>query len=255
MNTTVLNVYDALCRLAPLDLQMDFDNSGFLVGHLNRDLHRVLLALDITDEVINEAETMGAELIVSHHPLIFHKLSTVTDAAPDARVLHLIEKGIAAVCMHTNLDIAEGGVNDVLIRLLGASCESFLDADGCGRIGVLPEAMPLTDFLTHCKTVLKANGLRYYDAGRPVKHLAVMGGAGADSLVDAWKKGCDTYVTADIKYHQFQEAACLGLNLIDADHFSTENPIIPVLADYLRQAFPDLDIVVSQRHHAIISFF
>ena len=252
---TISDVYDALCRLAPLDLQMDFDNSGFLVGHLNRELHRVLLALDITDEVIDEAEARGAELIVSHHPLIFHKLSAVTDAAPDSRVLHLVEKGIGAVCMHTNLDIAEGGVNDVLIHLLGASCEDALDADGCGRIGVLPEEMPLTDFLAHCKTVLQANGLRYYDAGRPVKHLAVMGGAGADSLVDAWKKGCDTYVTADIKYHQFQDAACLGLNLIDADHFSTENPVIPVLADYLSREFPDLEIVVSKRHHAIISFF
>ena len=82
-----------------------------------------------------------------------------------------------------------------------------------------------------------------------------MGGAGADSLVDAWKKGCDTYVTADIKYHQFQDAACLGVNLIDADHFSTENPVIPVLADYLRGEFSDLDIMVSRRHHAIISFF
>ena len=252
---TISDVYNALCRLAPLDLQMDFDNSGFLVGHLKREIHRVLLTLDITDEVIEEAEALGAELIVSHHPLIFHKLNAITDAVPDSRVLHLIEKGIGAVCMHTNLDIAEGGVNDVLIRLLGASCEAVLDADGCGRIGVLQKEMSLTDFLAHCKTVLKANGLRYYDAGRSVKHLAVMGGAGADSLVDAWKKGCDTYVTADIKYHQFQDAACLGVNLIDADHFSTENPVIPVLADYLRGEFPDLDIMVSRRHHAIISFF
>ena len=252
---TVSDVFAVLCRIAPLELQMEFDNSGFLVGRQDRELHRVLLALDITDEVIEEAESLGAELIVSHHPVIFHKLGAVTDAVPDTRVLRLIEKGIGAICMHTNLDIAEGGVNDVLIRLLGASCESALDAEGCGRVGELPEELPLTDFLARCKERLHAKGLRFYDAGKPVKRLAVMGGSGADSLLDAWKKGCDTYVTADIKYHQFQDAACMGINLIDADHFSTENPVVPVLAEILKEELPELDILVSKRHHAIISFY
>ena len=249
------DVYTALCRVAPLDLQMDFDNAGFLIGHRKAEVHCVLLALDITEDVIDEAVEMGAELIVSHHPIIFHKLSAVTDVGSDTRVLHLIEQGIGAICMHTNLDIAEGGVNDVLIRLLGADCEEPLDTDGCGRVGELSQEMPLREFLSHCKSKLHANGLRYYDAGKPVKRLAVMGGAGADSLTSAWEKGCDTYVTADIKYHQFQEAASMGINLIDADHFSTENPVIPVLAEYLKREFPDLDVKVSERHKAIISFF
>ena len=252
---TLDDIYAALCRLAPLELQMDFDNAGFLVGRRKAEVHRVLLALDITDDVIAEAGELGAELIVSHHPIIFHKLRSVTDAGPDTRVLHLIENGIGAICMHTNLDIAAGGVNDVLIRLLGASCEGPLDAYGCGRVGELSEEISLQAFLAHCKSVLHANRLRYYDAGKPVKRLAVMGGAGADSLADVWEKGCDTYVTADIKYHQFQDAASMGINLIDADHFSTENPVIPVLKDYLAQEFPDLDLSVSKRHRAIISFF
>ncbi len=249
------DIYRYLCELAPPELQMDFDNAGFLVGRRAAPVTRVLLSLDITDEVIDEAAEKGCELIVSHHPLIFHKLRSVTDGEPDARVLHILEKGIGAICMHTNLDIAAGGVNDVLLALLGASCEGSLDADGCGRVGVLPEPLSMQAFLLRVKERLHARGLRYYDAGKPVRRIAVMGGAGGDSLRDAYLKGCDAYVTADLKYHQFQEAALYGLNLIDADHFYTENPVIPVLRDKLSARFPELSFSVSERHTAIVRFF
>lgn len=251
----VLNeIYTYLCALAPLELQMEFDNAGLLIGRRQAPVSKAILALDITDEVIEEARNEGAELIISHHPIIFHKLKRVSDTDNDDRILRMAEKGIAAVCMHTNLDIADGGVNDVLIKLLGASCEGKLDNDNCGRIGFLPAPMAMQDFLLHTKSALHAEGLRFYDSGRPVERLAVMGGAGGDSLHDAWEKGCDTYVTADVKYHQFLEAAQLGLNLIDADHFYTENPIIPVLAEKLSTRFPDVEFCVSARHHAIVSF-
>ncbi len=253
--TTTEEIFQYLCELAPLSLQLDFDNAGLLVGRRATAVERVLLALDITDEVIDEATEKGCQLIVSHHPLIFHTLRSVTDATPDTRVLRLIEQGIGAICMHTNLDIAEGGVNDVLIELLGASCEGALDPDGCGRIGTLPEALSMPDFLALVKERLSANGLRYYDAGKPVRRLAVMGGAGGESVHDAWEKGCDTYVTADLKYHQFQDAALCGLNLIDADHFSTENPVVPVLCAKLSARFPAVSFTVSEKHRALIRFF
>ena len=251
---TLDEIFRFLCELAPLELQMDFDNSGHLVGRRQAPIRTALLALDITDEVIDEAIDEGAELIISHHPVIFHKLSSVSDADGSTYVLRMAEHGIAAICMHTNLDIAEGGVNDVLIDLLGASCKAVLDPAGCGRVGTLPSPMPLNDFLRRCKTLLNVNGLRYYDAGKPVCRLAVMGGAGGDALFDAWSKGCDTYLTADVKYHQFLEAARLGMNLIDADHFCTENPVIPVLAGKLSVAFPDVRFKVSERHRAVVSF-
>lgn len=252
---SIEELYQYLCELAPLELQMGFDNAGFLIGRSAAPVSRALLALDITDEVIDEAAEKGCELIISHHPLIFHKLRSVTDREPDARVLHILEKGIGAICMHTNLDIADGGVNDVLLALLGASREGSLDAEGCGRYGALPESAALSDFLALVKQRLNAKGLRYYDAGKRVRRLAVMGGAGGDSLRDAWEKGCDTYVTADLKYHQFQDAALYGINLIDADHFSTENPVMPVLCARLRERFPDVSFQLSERHRAIISFF
>ena len=252
---TLNEIYQYLCALAPLELQMDFDNSGFLVGHRNASVSKLLLALDITEDVVEEAIEKKVDLIISHHPVIFHKLSSVTDHGLGDLVLQMAENGIAAVCMHTNLDIADGGVNDVLIRLLGADCECPLDENGCGRVGMLVSPVPLTDFLELCKERLKANGLRYCDAGKDVRRIAVMGGAGADALYEAVEKGCDTYVTADVKYHQFLDAVRLGINLIDADHFSTENPIIPVLADKLRQAFPDVFFKVSACHQTCISFF
>lgn len=253
--TTVRDFFDQLAQWAPLSLQMDFDNSGFLLGRGERPVHRVLLALDITVPVIEEAEALGAELIVSHHPLIFHALKSVTGEGPGNKALLLAEKGIAAVCMHTNLDIAQGGVNDVLIRLLGAEPEEALDAEGCGRVGTLSAPMPMADFLFLCKERLQTRGLRYTDAGRPVRRLAVMGGAGGDALRDAVEKGCDTYVTADVKYHVFLDAAELGVNLIDADHFCTEHPVIPVLAQRLGEVFPDVEFLVSRVHGQTVRFF
>ena len=252
---TVSDVFHKLCEWAPLDLQMDFDNSGFLVGRGDLELDRVLLALDITLPVIEEARDLGARLIVSHHPVIFQSLRQLRDELPANKALLLAENGIAAVCMHTNLDLAEGGVNDVLIRLLGAEPESALDASGCGRIGTLPEALPLPDFLRICRDRLGSAGLRYVDAGRPVHRLAVMGGSGGDALRDAAAMGCDTFVTADLKYHVLLEAAELGVNLIDADHFCTENPVMSVLAQRLREAFPQTEFLLSRRHRQVVSFF
>ena len=252
---SIQEIYERLCLWAPPETQMDFDNSGFLLGHGERAVTRVLLSLDITAPVIEEAAAWGAELIVSHHPLIFHPLRSLHEAGEGGRALRLAEKGIAAICMHTNLDIAQGGVNDVLIRLLGAEPEAALDPEGCGRVGTLPEAMPLCDFLARCKKRLGAEGLRYVDGGRPVRRLAVMGGSGGSALGCAVAMGCDSYVTADVKHDVFLEAAELGVSLIDAGHFCTENPVIPALCARLREAFPDVDFRVSQRHTQTPHFF
>lgn len=254
---TVRDIYSYLSALAPLELQMSFDNAGLQVGRLDRGVSRAVLALDITDDVIAEAIEMGAELIISHHPLIFTPLKSVSDGGADsagAKALTLAEHRIAAISMHTNLDIAEDGVNDVLIRLLGAEPERALDEDGCGRVGTLAEAMPLAEFLSRCKAALYTSTLRYVDCGRPVRHIAVMGGAGSGALGDAARLGCDTYVTADIKYHEFLRAKELGINLIDGDHFGTENPVIPYLAEKLAAEFEDVEFTVSKRHKQVISF-
>lgn len=253
--TKVCEIYEELCRLAPTGLQMDFDNSGFLLGRAGAEPDAVLLALDVTDEVVDEAIRCGAGLIVSHHPLIFHPLKSVTDESPEGkRLLKLIEHRIAVISMHTNLDIAEGGVNDVLMAALGGRSEGPLDEDGCGRVGVLDVKLPLKDFLDLCRSALRCPGLRYVDARRPVYRIAVMGGSGAESVERAAALGCDTYVTADVKYHQFQKALELGINLVDAGHFCTEDPVVPMLAERLRERFPELSVRVSKAHGPIVRY-
>lgn len=253
--TKVKDIFEYLCRKAPLALQMDFDNSGFQVGHPDRPVQRAILSLDVTDAVADEAIREGASLIVSHHPLIFTPIRAVTDeTAGGGRILKLIEHGIAVISMHTNLDIAEGGVNDALMSVLCAKTEEALDEEGCGRIGTLDVKMSMPDFLQRCRETLRCEGLRYADAGRPVYRIAVLGGAGAGSLERAADLGCDTFVTADVKYHQFQTALERKINLIDAGHFCTENPVIPKLAEELSAAFPEVVFSVSAVHGPIIHY-
>ena len=166
--------------------------------------------------------------------------------------------GISAICMHTNLDIADGGVNDALMATLGAEVTGGLEpagtaADGrtltCGRVGKLPNPMTMAEFLPYVAGRLHANGLRYVDGGLPVERIAVCGGSGGNMLELAAAKGCDTFVTADVKYDRFLAAKELGINLIDADHFCTENVVIPVLQEKLQRQFPDVTFTVSQVLH------
>lgn len=256
---TVNDIYAFLNDLAPVRYQMDFDNAGFLVGDGSAAVEHVLLALDITDDVIAEAAALRAQLIVSHHPLIFTPLRrrATADDLTGRKVLALARNGIAAICMHTNLDIADGGVNDALMVALGAEVTGGLEPSGtaddgsaltCGRVGRLLESMALSDFLPYVADRLHANGLRYVDGGRPVQKLAVCGGSGGSMLDLAAQMGCDTFVTADVKYDRFLAAKELGVNLIDADHFCTENVIIPVLYEKLRAQFPALTFAVSRVH-------
>ena len=136
---TAKDIFENLCALAPLELQLGFDNSGFLFGRETASVTKALLALDVTSAVVDEAIEQGAELVVSHHPLIFSPLKSVTDE----KLLRLARHQIGVISMHTNLDIAKGGVNDVLIAALGAQVQGGLDECGCGRVGRLDKAMPM----------------------------------------------------------------------------------------------------------------
>lgn len=253
--TTVNDIFENLNELAPVSLKMDFDNVGLLVGNGKNTVKKCLIALDITNEVIDEAISVGAELIVSHHPIIFEAQKTILeDDIVGGKLVKLIRNGISAVCMHTNLDIAQGGVNDALMAALGCKAEEALDYDGCGRTGEYSESIEFEAFLKMCKEALNTKGLRYYYAGAPVKKLAVMGGSGGGCVALAKEKGCDTYVTADVKYNQFLDAKELGMNLIDADHFCTENVIVPVLHERLARAFSDVEFKISEVHHQTVCF-
>ena len=263
---TVKDVFDFLDGIAAFNTQMEFDNAGFLVGRGEMRVNRLLVTLDITEEVAEEAKAWGAQLIVSHHPVIFHPARSITDQDPVGRtLLSLIEGGVAAVCAHTNLDMAVGGVNDALAARLGLTDTVVLEPAGTdregrpigiGRAGNAAADSPtvLVDYASFVKEALGANGVRYVDAGRPVCRVAVGGGACGDMGHLALALNCDTFITSDVKYNQFLDARDMGLNLIDAGHYPTENVICPILADALHRAFPSVEISCSKRHREVFSY-
>jgi len=253
---TVKDIYCAMDEWAPFETQMDFDNAGFLVGRGEAKADKVLVALDITQEVVEEAAKLGCQVIVSHHPVIFHPVKAVTDESVTGRtLLALTEAKIAAICCHTNLDAAQDGVNDCLAQALGLQEVTQLHPDGVdragrtygiGRVGMCHQpGMSAADYAGRVKLLLGAAGVRYTDGGRPVRRVAVGGGSCGDFEGAAIAAGCDTFVTSDLGYHQFLDAAGKGINLIDAGHFPTEDPVCSKLVDELSRAFPSLSIEKS----------
>ena len=253
---SVHDIEQALYELAPRELAAEWDNVGLLAGRRDRAVHKVLVSLDVTAAVVEEARQWGAELIAAHHPVIFHPVKRVTDQDPAGEILlRLAEHGIAAVCMHTNLDIAEGGVNDVLAQVLGIQEPERFTGEGVGRCGWRAEPMALPEFVRHVARVLGCNGVRYADAGKPVHRLAVGGGACGEFEDAAIYAGCDTFVTADLSYHQFVDAKAKGINLIDAGHFPTEDLICEEVIAYLAGRFPGMEIQKSASHREVIQYY
>ena len=241
---TVSEIAGFLESRVPSTLKMDFDNVGLLAGFPDREVTRVLIVLDITLEAVEEAVSMGAELIVSHHPVIFTPMRRILDTDPEGlRIIRLLQENLSAICLHTNLDRLEGGVNTALINALGGVDEEMLDM-GC--VCTLSEPTTLEGFLAQTRDALSAPDIRFYDAGRIVERLAVCGGAGGDILYEAARLGCDTVLTGEIKHHQWIDGRQMGLNLIEAGHFATENVVTPVLAEMLRSGYPDLDVCLSR---------
>lgn len=253
----VSDILDFLETVAPSSLKMEWDNVGLLCGDRQQSVKKVLVALDPFMDTCEEAVEVGADLILTHHPLIFRPAREITRQSPTGReICFLIRHGISAVNAHTNLDLAPGGVNDVLAETLGLSdIQSISTPDGallrCGYV----EEMPLSAFLSGVKDRLSCPGLRYADGGKPVHFVAVGGGACGDELDYAVARGCDTFVTADVKYNQFREAYDQQVSLIDAGHFYTENPVCAVLARKLQCAFPEISVVLSQKSRDVMNFF
>ena len=255
---TVADILTFLETLAPKSMKMDWDNVGLLCGSKKAEVTKILVALDPFEGVCQEAAEIGAQLIVTHHPLIFQAPKAITDETSIGRsILLLCANGISAINAHTNLDQAPGGVNDVLAAKLGLENIQIVNPkDGIGlmRCGDVAE-QPLEQFLATVKENLGCAGLRFVDGGKPVRKVAVGGGSCAGGMLEALDAGCDTFVTADIKYNQFWDAHDLGLNLIDAGHFHTENPVVAVLAEKLQAAFPEIEVKISETHTDCMKYY
>jgi len=268
-NNTVSDVYSFLKSIAPLEMAVEGDNVGFLVGTSHAAVAKILVALDITADVVGEALKIGAELIVSHHPLYF-SIERVTDEdIIGKKVIDMLRGGISAICMHTNLDSVNGGVNDALATAAGIvsnpnegfkplSDERRLSSGevvSLGRVGNLDKPCKMPDYLERLKKVLGTTGVRYHDAGRDVFKIAVSAGSGGGQWENVLKSGCDTFVTGEVKYSHFISAKEHGINLVEGDHFCTENLVIPIVTEKLRNEFPGIEVLTSKVHTQTIKFF
>jgi dinuclear metal center YbgI/SA1388 family protein len=255
MLATVNDLVELLEELMPSNLAEDWDNVGLMVGRKRKTVKRILLALDLSKEVVEQAIAQKIDMIITHHPAIFKKLKRVVDNDwQQDLLLTLMENGIAVYSAHTNLDCVSTGVNDVLAKLLKLEDADILDdSNGLGRIGCV-EKMTLTDYAQFVKNALKADYVIVGDAGKQVHKVAVCGGAGSDLIDLALAKGADTLVTGDVKYHSAQQAVFSGLNIIDAGHQPTELPVLDKLADRLsmRLVERDMDVVVNVAKETLI---
>lgn len=255
--TTVSDILKFIESVAPPELKMKWDNVGLLCGQADKEVKTVLVALDPFPTVCREAAEIGADLLVTHHPLIFGNLTAITnDTTIGQAIIELIRHDISAINAHTNLDCAEGGVNDTLASRLGLQDIQKIatDPEGLLRQGQVP-AQALGAFLPKVKEALDCAGLRYVDGGKQVHQVAVGGGSCGSELAAVIAAGCDTFVTADIKYNQFWDAQMLGINLIDAGHFHTENPVVTVLAEKIQAAFPNIQVKISENHTDCMKFY
>ena len=254
---TVQQVEQKLFDWAPRQLAESWDNVGHLVGDPDREVRRILVSLDITERVVQEAADGGFDLIVSHHPVMnctWHPVQTLRTDDRQGRILtKLTENRISAICMHTNLDAAEGGVNDQLARALGLTDTIPLNEQKIGRIGTLSCEIPLEQFLHDVVKSLSCRGLRYRDGGRPVHRVAVGGGACGEYIPQALAQGCDTFVTSDLRYNDFLDTR--GLNLIDAGHFPTEDVVCPEVVHRLQKAFPAICVSKSAVHRDAVQYY
>lgn len=235
----IKEIYGVLCAWAPVESAEEWDNPGLLVRACE-ETDGVLCALDITAAAVREAAEKRCGLIVSHHPVIFRPLRALSAGSVPAL---LVCGGISAVCMHTNLDRAAGGVNDVLAaRLNLANLAPF--AGGIGRIGTLPHETEPAALAADIAARLSAP-VRYADAGRPVLRAAVVSGSGGDFVREAARAGADCLITGEAGHHDALDALEAGVSLFAATHFSTERFIAGALAERLRAAFPDLRVYES----------
>lgn len=250
---TVSDVMEVMNRLAPPALAEAWDNPGLMLGDPAREVQKIYVCLDVDGVNAEQAIRLGADLILSHHPLLFHPMKQIVeDNAAGSIVRRLITNDIAVFSAHTNLDKAEGGMNDWLAEKLGLSSvrpfreEEIAGDMGIGRIGILDPPMEMEDFVSFVKGTLNCPTLRY--AGDPndvLSTVALCSGGGGDGIKTAYRAGADVYITADVRHHEAQLAAELGLNLIDAGHFETENIICEFLPPYLEENLPGLTILVS----------
>jgi dinuclear metal center YbgI/SA1388 family protein len=234
-------------QLAPQELTQSWDNTGLLVGSRQGAVNRILVCLDVTNASVNEAIAKKADLIVTHHPVIFKELKRLNEDDMKGKLLYsLIKNDISVYSAHTNLDYAISGVNTQLALALGIN-DAEVMGEGPGKCGVLKQEVKLDDFLLCVKQSLNAPFLKVIGhVDSLVRKVAVFSGSFDDDLETVIESGADVLVTGDLKYHTALDALENGLCIVDAGHFSTERVVLPFIRDKLAESFKDVEVLLFE---------
>lgn len=243
------DVLDLLEKIAPSKLAESWDNPGLQTGSCSQDISKIFMALDPTMKALLSASERHAQLLLTHHPLIFTPLSQIDiNAYPGNVVVEAARFGVSVVAAHTNLDVAAGGINDIMAELLDLRHVDVLDDSGgfegvgLGRIGDLPEPANLQAVINDVKRIFGVDSPRVVARGDVrISRIAVVGGSGGGLVSLAAKKGADLLITGDAGHHHAMEAGMLGIALLDAGHFHTEKTAFRHFAERLREMVSDLD--------------
>lgn len=252
---TVLDLYEYLDQRAPFSTALSFDNCGILLGDEEARVTKALVCLDVTDAVAKEAIACGAELIISHHPVIFHGLKRILKGD---LVYQLIQAGITVVSAHTNLDMAEYGVNHQLAMACGLVLDTIRcfpkeeerQTDGCGLVGRLESPLQPEELALSVKESLSAGCIKLVAGSREIETVVVSCGAGSFLLDEAIYAGVDALVTSEVKHHEMLAAKAAGLTLIDAGHYETEQIVIRPLAEELAEQFSSISFYTAGENPA-----
>ena len=236
---TVKELYDMIDRIAPFSTQMEGDNSGFLVGSAAQEVTGILFALDVTEPVIEEAAALSAQLIVTHHPLMFDPLRTLTDDDYEARLIRrLAREDISLIAAHTCLDRAPGGVNDTLAELCGLT---EVTGEGFFRCGLLPAPLSVWEYAEQLKAALRTEVRLMGPGDAVIRKVGLCSGSGGSEWPAAAETGCDAFVSGEIKHHFGLAMAGSGIVGLECGHFATEEPGIRALASALQKALNTIE--------------
>ncbi|MCM0648809.1 Nif3-like dinuclear metal center hexameric protein [Clostridium swellfunianum] len=270
MSLKVRDIRDIMESYAPSYLKESYDNVGLMVGDLDSEITKILIALDCTLDVIKEAVDKNCNLIVSHHPLLFLKPSTITnDTLQGKKIIELIRNNINLYSSHTNLDVATDGMNDIITKLLGFNEWTVLEPcslasegkeQGIGRLVELEDAITLISLCKKVKEKLKIDSLRYSgDGEKLINKIAIVNGSGEDYFKQAFKAGAECIITGDTSYHYVSDYSEMGIGIIDAGHFETEWPSMIVVSEKLKRVLNEEgysnEVVVSDKCKPVYKFF